>query len=213
MENELIYQYPVQDQIQNYEKFFKEEYTNNKKVLRRLAYMIIGFLLSFSLYFIPVFDSISTVFLVISIIILVLTFMFAKSIANKRSLHFLSINADEEQLTLTYYTQAKYYKREYTIPYDKIMSCRFVNSDYNKIQFVLKNTECKYYNFNNEVDKTDTVNFMVFNINPLSYEQAYFLYVAKNYFTIKGYDITDKLLKKYGNADEYFQMLQEGSEQ
>lgn len=213
MENELVYQYPMQDQIQNYENYFKEEYTKNKKVLRRLAYMIIGFLLSFTLYCVPIFESVSTVFLVISIIILVLIFLFAKGVTNKRSLHFLSINADEERLILTYYTQAKYYKREYVIPYDKIISCRFVNSDYNKVQFVLKNTECKYYNFNNEVDKKETVAFMVFSINPLSYEQAYFLYVAKNYFTIKGYDITDKILKKYGNAVEYFQMLQEGSDE
>ena len=213
MENELVYQYPMQDQIQNYENYFKEEYMKNKKVLRRLAYMIIGFLLSFTLYCVPIFESVSTVFLVISIIILVLIFLFAKGITNKRSLHFLSINADEERLILTYYTQAKYYKREYVIPYDKIISCRFVNSDYNKIQFILKNTECKYYNFNDEIDKTDVVTFMVFSINPLSYEQAYFLYVAKNYFTIKGYDITEKLLKKYGNADEYFQMLQEGSDE
>ena len=113
MDNELIYQYPVQDHIQNYEKYFKEEYTNNKKVLRRLAYMIIGFLLIFTFYFVPVFESFSNVFLIVSIIILVLIFLFAKSITNKRSLHFLSINADDEKLILTYYTQAKYYKREY----------------------------------------------------------------------------------------------------
>ena len=51
---------------------------------------------------------------------------------------------------------------------------------------------------------------MVFNLNPLSYEQGYFMYVANNFFEIKGYQLTDKIIKKYGNADEYFDYLQEG---
>lgn len=213
MEKELVYQYPLQEQLSNYENYFKEEYANNKKVIRRLVYMIIGCLLSFTLYCMPFLQDFSSYFLIISIVILILIFLFAKGVTNKKSLHFLSINADEDQVILTYYTQAKYYKREYTIPYNKILSCRFVNSDYNKIQFVFKNIKCKCYNFNDELDKEDTATFMVFNINPLSYEQAYFMYVAKEYYTIKGYEITNKILKKYGNADEYFAMLQERSDE
>lgn len=210
-ENELIYQYPVDEMLTSYEDYFKQEYRKNKKVLRNLMFMCLGFLACFTLYYVPALSRFSTLFLICSIIILVITSMFAKAITNKKSLHFLSINADEKRVILTYYSQAKNYKREYIIPYNRVLSCRFVNKDFTKIQFVLKNTKCNYYNMNDEIEKTDSTAFMVFNLNPLSYEQGYFMYVADKFFDIKGYQLTDKIIKKYGNADEYFEYLQEGS--
>lgn len=210
-ENELIYQYPVAEMRENYEDYFKQEYRRNKKTLHILAYMSIGFLLCFTLYSVTSSSRLSSVFLIVGVVVLLLTFMFAKGVANKRSLHLLSIDADEKRLKLTYYTQQKYYKREYEIPYNRILSCRFANNDYTKIQFVLKNTKSYFYNINNEVDKTETTSFMVFNLNPLSYEQGYFMYVADKYFDIKGYQLTNKIIKKYGNMEEYFEYLQEGS--
>ena len=209
-QNELIYQYPIEEMRGSYEDYFKQEYRKNKKTLYILAAMFFGALVSFMVYTSATSSRFSSIFLIIGIIILVLLSMTAKGITSKRSLHFLSINADEKCLTLTYYTQAKSYKREYIIPYNRILSCRFVNKDFTKIQFVLKNTKCNYYNLNDEIERTDSTAFMVFNLNPLSYEQGYFLYVADKYFDIKGYQLTNKIIKKYGNMEEYFEYLQEG---
>lgn len=210
-ENELIYQYPVDDEKANYESYFLQEYKKNKRSIRLIAYMFFGFIASFMVYSLIPSSKYSFLFLMLSVIILIIAFMFAKGITQKRSLHILGINADEEQVVFTYYTQQKYYKREYIVPYNKIISCRFCNKDYTKIQFVLKGTKCNYYNLDNELSHSDTTTFMVFDINPLSYEQAYFLYVAKQYFNIKGYDLTEKVLKKYGNFEDYLEEIGEGS--
>ena len=211
-ENELVYQYPVDEMLGSYEDYFKQEYRKNKKVLRNLIFLCLGCLVSFSLYCVPALSRFSTAFLIVSIVILVVTFMFAKAITNKKSLHFLSINADEERLKLTYYTQARHYKREYNIKYKNIVSCRFCNSDFTKIQFVVSRTKCKAYDIYDTEISNEPVTYLVFNINPLSYEQGYFMYVADKFFEIKGFEMTNKLIKKYGNADEYFNYLQEGSE-
>lgn len=210
-ENELIYQYPVENMLGDYEDYFKQEYQKNKKVLRNLMFMCIGFLISFTLYCVPALSSFSTLFLIVSIAILVVTFMLAKAVTNKKNLHFLSINADEKRLKLTYYTQAKHYKREYNIMYKNIVSCRFCNSDFTKIQFIVSRTKCKAYDINNIEISNEPVTYLVFNINPLSYEQGFFMYVADKFFDIKGYKLTNKIIKKYGDADEYFDYLQEGS--
>ena len=110
-QNELIYQYPIEEMRGSYEDYFKQEYRKNKKTLYILAAMFFGALVSFMVYTSATSSRFSSIFLIIGIIILVLLSMTAKGITSKRSLHFLSINADEKCLTLTYYTQAKSYKQ------------------------------------------------------------------------------------------------------
>lgn len=212
MNDEYIYQYPSPEYVDVFENSALQatviDTSTRKKVL--LFFSIgVAFL---GLYCIPIFSSVDTYFLLISAVMFVITIIMMKGITTAVETHNLMIQATESDMVLTYYAVGKTPKRVLKIRYEDIIDCTFFDKTYTKIQFSFKKNEHTYLtSFNRSGDEIPNTNdnLVSFELNPRSYEQGFFLYIAPDYFNIKKYAITDKILKEYGNKNEYFSALSE----
>ena len=116
---------------------------------------------------------------------------------------------------LTYYSVVGTPKKVLTLRYEDIIECQFFDKSYTKIQITFKKNKHSYLKSYSQTggEVSHLVDTMVsFELNPYSYEQGFFMYIAPDYFNIKKYALTDKILKKYGNINEYFTRLAESEE-
>lgn len=111
-------------------------------------------------------------------------------------------------MELDYYYLNKH--KKLTLYYSDITLARFNDKDYTSFQIAFDNSgKSEVQNFNakgNKIDSSDCI--FIFKINPNSYEQAFFLYFANDYFDIKDFKFTKKLERKFGTAEEYLENLQ-----
>ena len=167
------------------------------------------------LYCLPFLNFIDTYLLLVAVIFLCATVILLKGITKKIGTHNLMIQATESDMVLTYYSVGATPKKVLTLRYEDIIECQFFDKSYTKIQITFKKNKHSYLKSYSQTggEVSHLVDTMVsFELNLYSYEQGFFMYIAPDYFNIKKYALTDKILKKYGNINEYFTRLAESEE-
>lgn len=216
MNEEIIYQYPAPEYDDEFEKLIAGQRTANRKMKRKA---LVSFIISIALlilYCVPAFISFDSWLLLAAVLFMVAAMIFLKGNIKISGTHNLKILAADDHMKLTYYTDGLISKRVLQIRYEDIIEAEFFDKTYTKIQFLYrknKHTFLKTYDKNgDEIDNTND-NLVSFELNKMSYEQGFFMYVAPELFTIKKYAVTDKIIQKYGNKDEYFSALKDSSDE
>lgn len=208
---DILYQYPIEEFKEATEKeFISGQFRQKKLVYTVIALFAFSFLFIF-LYSISSVSLLSKTLLVLSIFCAVFGFIFLKNTVKKITPHMLYIDAYETEMTLTYYTYGRYFKRVLHIRYEDILSARFRNSSCTSFQISFRessSTNYKSYDINGKELPDSINNLMLFDLNPDSYEQGFFLYYASDLFTVKGFELGRKQLKMFGNQEEYFSRLE-----
>lgn len=162
------------------------------------------------MYLLPAFKTVSIFFLFISLIAGIFFTGYAKQIVNTRYTNALAIEAYEEHMILTYYDKNS--KRTLHIYYEDIIQARFSNNKYTGFQILFSENDRSFITetnlFSEEIIKPLYNNLFLFSVNPLSYEQFFFLYIAEELFEIKKFNKTKQFYKAYGSKEEYLEMLE-----
>lgn len=210
MEKEIIYQYPVQEMALEFSCKFYKQIKRNKKNKRIIIWLCLISLFFFLMYSIPVLSAIDYISLILAVFSVIICFMYIKGISKNTVQHQLAITAYEDKMEITYYSDCKACQKEIYIKYDDILSCKFFDDSYTKIQITFQDSMESYvecYDENHNEIEYSLPNFAIVELNPFSYEQGFFMYIAPELFTIKGFAMTKKILKKYGNKKEYFERI------
>ena len=209
MNENYVYIYPTDDTAEEFKnQFAVSENKNDKKIMVALIGAAVFF---FILYFIPILEKFDFAFLICAIICGIFLSSFLKYSSNSVYKTALSIKAYEDYMTLEFYKRKTV--KKLNIYYEDITDARF--SDNNQTSFQIAfvpnaQSYMKEYRIeNNEEIQSLYENLFLFNINPNSYEQFFFLYIAEDYFTIKGFHKTKKFFKKYGTQNEYLEKLEQ----
>lgn len=207
---DLIYQYPIEDFKSFFEETFKKSTEKNRKsYLNSIAFFLLatsGFLVY---SFFPSIKISKFLFLA-SIVFLIISFVILSSTAKKSSPHQLSIDAYDDEMILTYYSDGRYFKRTLHICYEDVISARFSDNDYTSFQIAFKESEATKlisYDKNGSIINNSMNNLFLFKLNPYSYEQGFFLYYANNFFKINGFNDGKKVEKRYGDSEKYFSKI------
>lgn len=215
MNNNLIYQYPTEDYLNEYEKNFKSYYKKQKRnVILSISFLILG-CICFAVYSLFYRYESAKYILVISILFLFAGFLLLKSSVKNSSPHQLAIEAYEDHMTITYYTYGKFSKRILKADYNDIISARFTNNEYSGFQISFNKTAGTYlksFDRKGREIKNAIDNLFLFSINPMSFEQGFFLYIANDLFSIDKFKFGRKELKKFGTQEEYFYRLEDEME-
>jgi hypothetical protein len=210
MSEELIYSYPQDGDTSEFEEIFQKAYAVKSKNLRKILIMSCTAFLFFLLYSLPIFAKIDWLFLILGIAILIFSLLFAKQVKKESGFTLLGIVADEEQMRLTYFSGKS--KKTLTVFYEDIRSARFTDDDFTSFQIVFENSDksfVKEYDLNGNEISPLSRNLFIFSLNPESYEQYFFLYVAEELFTVEKLKKTKKFFKRFGNAQEYIDRITE----
>ncbi len=210
MSEELFYSYPQDGDTSEFEEIFQEAYAAKSKNLRKILIMSCTAFLFFLLYSLPIFAKIDWFFLILGIAILIFSLLFAKQVKKESGFTLLGIVADEEQMRLTYFSGKS--KKTLTVLYEDIRSARFTDDDFTSFQIVFENSDksfVKEYDLNGNEISPLSRNLFIFSLNPESYEQYFFLYVAEELFTVEKLKKTKKFFKRFGNAQEYIDRITE----
>lgn len=202
MENEeLIYEYPTQEERQEIvEQLAISKINSSKKNIVILVLIIIGILGIFTSSFIG--DKLEIIFFIVGIVTIILGFLSAKTLS-EYSEHITMITAYETFLHLEIYSNSNDFLREIELNYDDIILCS-LSKKYDKVTILYKyNVGSTYSAVKNsgEIIQKKHTGQITFDINPFSYEQYFFFYVAPKLFEI---DMEEwKILKKFGNERNY----------
>ncbi|SDA31104.1 hypothetical protein SAMN02910447_03337 [Ruminococcus sp. YE71] len=207
--NDYYYKYPEDEEI--IEEHFKEKLRKESKNKKKIAIIVGENLVLLLLFLMPFLEKISSLFLILIVIQVVFFFYYFKTKAQKEAVTMLSIEAYEDKMRLSYYNGRR--KKVLNVSYEDIVSARFSDDEYTKFQIGIAETS---NTFIEEFDilsgkklMPNTDNLFLFSINPMSYEQFFFLYAVDELFTINGFERSKKFLKQYGNADDYLAALNE----
>lgn len=215
MNDEYIYQYPAPEYMERFKEMVAQRTTNTNGA-RKKVIVCFGISMAFLvLYCLPFLNFIDTYLLLVAVIFLCATVILLKGITKKIGTHNLMIQATESDMVLTYYSVGATPKKVLTLRYEDIIECQFFDKSYTKIQITFKKNKHSYLKSYSQTggEVSNLVDTMVsFELNPYSYEQGFFMYIAPDYFNIKKNALTDKILKKYGNINEYFTRLAESEE-
>lgn len=208
--DDLIYMYPSKEDEVNFEKSIKMMRENYSRAAKKSCILLVIGTAFFTAYSLFSMYKHSSALLLLAVIAYVIAAYSFKSVKNKEGFHFLKIKAYENYMVLTYYLAR--YKKELVVYYEDIVSARFSDKKHTAFQIVFTdsgNSRLKIYNKNDKEIDTLNENLFVFNINPGSWEQAFFLYLAGDYFDITGFRFTKKLERKYGSTlEEYIENLE-----
>ncbi|MBR1421914.1 MAG: hypothetical protein IJ571_00530 [Ruminococcus sp.] len=208
----IIYQYPEESNSNRFENAFYEAKKNRDKQFKKaiIAFFIsVIFLILFAL---PALNKFSTVFLICFILLLVVGMHILKALTASIT-HLCGINALENDMTITYYSFNRASKRVYHIRYEDIVKARFSDSDFSAFQIVYKPSNESYEeDYNDKGERIDDeklkTNLILIKLNKGTYEQGFFLYIAKTLFKIDAFKAS-KVEDKYGTAEAFFQALAE----
>lgn len=215
MDEELIFQYPIQDENGEGNKAELERLVALKaKILFRTRIIFAAILFLIAVFF--VLSSFSNVFSVLTIIMFAVLFLFGKTLSggNNRMDYYTEISAYESfvEIKQTNLTTGKI--EQAVIAYDDI-KWAMMSKSLERIQicFEQENSEMFEYSMTDNVaGQLESLTCLIdIPLNPYTYQQYYFLYVADDYFKIRIPKVlkTDKyIMKKYGNSDDFAEKIQ-----
>lgn len=211
MNNDFVYMYPTEESRKIFEEDLNQNNGNNvkdKKIVTALLGAVIGF---FVLYWIPFFTKFDIAFLISAAFCMILLSFYLKQSSSSPYSTALSIEAYEDYMKLEYFKNKT--KKTLQIYYEDIVDSRFSDNDYTSFQIAFTNNNRSFMkeydrNTDKEIDSLYD-NLFLFSLNPFSYEQFFFLYIAEDYFTIKKFYKTKKFFKTFGNQNEYLEKLEQ----
>ncbi|WP_298486657.1 hypothetical protein [uncultured Ruminococcus sp.] len=204
MNEELLFEYPLKADRKRFESEILSAAPENFKAQRARAFviLIIGYVL------IPLSDIIpwkmpAKVVPIIGVVLVILAILRMKTLINARRTG-IEIDAYETYMQITYLDNINSYPRKTVkLYYDNIVLCNISNSCESAMMiYQPQNSEEICIDRNGEKTVENVLNGqLIFDINPYSYEQYFFLYVAPRLFktSTKGW----KTAKKFGTEYEY----------
>lgn len=201
MENEeLLYEYPTQEERQEIvEQLAVSKIGRSKKIII-FVMMIIGILCVFTSS--QLGNKLEIALFIVGVVAIIVGFLSAKTLS-WYSEHITMITAYETFLHLEIYSNSDDFFREIELNYDDIVLCS-LSKKYDKVTILYKyNVGSTYSAVKNsgEIIQKKHTGQITFDINPFSYEQYFFFYVAPKLFEI---DMEEwKILKKFGNERNY----------
>lgn len=206
----LNYEYPSSE----YGEMFEEEINKMKKGYKKAVKLSLIFLLAgiafFAAYSLLISFKYAYVLLILFIAMLLISVYSFKASQSAGGFHFLKIKAYDERMELVYYTSRRKTKLE--VYYEDIITAQFSDKNHTGFQIVFADNDRSHITTFDEKNRiTDNLNnnLFLFKINPMSWEQGFFLYFAEQYFEIDGFEFTKKLKRKYGSAEKYFENLEQ----
>lgn len=209
MNDSFVYKYPADESKEAFEKaVIREDEGRDKKITAVLLTPVVVF---FILYCIPLFEKIDLLLLFCAMLSAAILSYYIKRTSGNTYSTALSIAAFDEQMVLEYYKKNS--KKVLHIYYEDITDARFSDKDHTKFQIAfVKNSRSYAEEYDRKSGEKIPLfydNLFLFSMNPYSYEQFFFLYMAEDHFTIKGLHKTKKFFKAYGNKNEYLERLEQ----
>lgn len=207
----LIYMYPDRDSEEQFKETIKAMRTSfNKAVKFSFALFMIDAIFLGAYFMLSSYKHSIVLLLAAAAAYAIGTYSY-KATMKRGGFHQLKITAYEDHMELTYYLAR--YTKKLNVYYDDILSARFNDSTQTGFQIIFAGVGDSYlktYNKNDKEIENTVENLFVFKLNPQSWEQAFFLYIADDYFDIQGFDFTKKLERKYGaTIEEYIKRLEQ----
>lgn len=211
----IVYQYPEESNFNRFENAFYEAKKNRDKQFKKAMIVFLISVVFLVLFALPVLNKFSTFFLICFIVLLLVGMHILKALSVSIT-HLCGINALENDMTIIYYSFNRASKRVYHLRYEDIVKARFSDSDYTSFQLVYKPSKESYEeDYNDKGERIDNdklkTNLVLLKLNKGSYEQGFFLYIAKTLFKIDAFKAS-KIEDKYGTAETYFQALADEEE-
>ena len=214
MEDELIYQYPIQDDNGEGARTEIEKLMSirRKTMLRTRLISAIILVMICILY---IFSNHSSVIPVIIIVLLGMMFFFGKSISSgtTKSDFYTEISAYDSYLEIKLTNISNGIIEQASIDFDDI-EWAMMSRSLERIQicFLKNNSEMLTYSLNNNQCEQSNGDFCLIDIplNSYTYQQYYFLYIAGDYFKIripKTLNNDRIIFKKYGYSDDYLKHI------
>ncbi len=186
----ILFEYPMKSD----RKEFKEQLESQRKLVKRLrAGAFVGLLLALSFYLLSaVLPESSSVFFVLTVIFLVLSFIILKVVL-RTDAHILMISASDKAVELDYFINAE--STSLMLFYDSIDSISFADKSFRVVSIAYLND-------------SQRLCFASYKLNEYSYEQGFFLYIIAKIIPEKCLFDTRKIAEKYGFEYQYFNHIQ-----
>ena len=212
---DIIYQYPEESKAQIFEDVFYKSKRNRDRFFKKSMIFFAVSLVFLILFSIPVLNKFNVVFLIAFVLCLLIGMHILKGLTAS-IMHLCGINALADRMTITYYSFQKASKRVYQIKYSDIVKARFSDSEFTSFQIIFKPTKDTFEeDYNDKKERIDDeklkTNLIILKLNKGTYEQGFFLYVAKSLFEIDKFKAS-KIEDKYGTAEAFFGALAEREE-
>ena len=214
MDEELIYQYPIQDENREGSNAEIERLMKTKaNVLFKTRVVFTSIALLIAVLFI--FSEANRAIPIIIMVLFVVLFMFGKVISgdNNRLDYYTEISAYETYIEIRQTDLSKGKVEQAKIYYDDI-DWSIMSRSLERIQICFYQNQSEYYTYSLSHGEFDEVlsDYCLIDIplNSYTYQQYYFLYVAGDYFNIripKTIKNERFILKKYGNSDDYLKKI------
>ena len=213
---DFFYIYPMENQLENIEEQLRSSAQNRRKIINKLCIFTLLFFTLFVIFCLPFAREFDYIFIISACIFLILDGYTLQIFMKHNIQHFLSINADSDSIELIYYSSlSKEFKKVLKLKYADIVKAKFSDNDYTSFQIVFNNSndsKLTTYDINGNEMHSLSQNLFLFNLQPFSYEQGFFLYYAHSLFKIDGYFLDKKVYRKFGSETDYFEQInkQEG---
>jgi hypothetical protein len=211
MTENLIYKYPGDGDL----SYFKSEISANYEKRRTLTRksLIVGAAVIIVFGLLSLLFKFTDLYIFLMVIYAFFSLLFLKGAFANGETTALAIEAKDEKMKLTYFNKSDVTECE--IYYEDITFARFSDDDYTSFQIAFSHNCGSYYKkFDVQGNEKEVLNpnLFLFRINPESFEQFFFLYVAEELFMIRKFQKTKKFFKKYGNKQEYLERISESEE-
>lgn len=202
IESDIIFEYPSKEYSKKYEMQISEMEKNYMKTIKLILIII-----SFGIVMI-VLDSIfakftySFIFLLAALLLFFISIQIYKKSEKKYCFHMLKIKAYSNYMILNYRHACS--EKILTVQYDDVVSAKFNDNNYTSFQIVFYNSKESHITkiASDGSNMQSEENIFIFKINPMSYEQAFFLYYAINFFDIENFK-QRKIQKQFGDPEDY----------
>lgn len=210
MDEELVFQYPVQDENGEGVNAEIERLMNiRRKIMLKTRVIFVSILLAICVLY--TISYLSSAIPVIIIILLIVLFFFGKVISggNNTVDYYTEISAYECFVDLKITNISNGNIQQATIYYDEI-EWAMMSRSLERIQICFSQNNSEMYDYsvsNNRFEQSNSLSCLIdIPLNPYTYQQYYFLYVAGDYFKIripKTLNNDKIIIKKYGYSDDY----------
>lgn len=210
MDEELVFQYPIQDENREGVNEEIERLMNvRSKIMFRTRIIFVSILLAICVLY--TISYLSSAIPVIIIALFTTLFFFGKVISGGKNTvdYFTEISAYESfvDLKITNISNGKI--QQATVYYNDI-EWAMMSKSLERIQICFSQNNSEMYDYsvsNNRFEQSNSLSCLIdIPLNSYTYQQYYFLYVAGDYFKIripKTLNNDKIIIKKYGYSDDY----------